>query len=86
MIEQINFLAFYKIFILICSYNVATIEIKNGDEKMARDKMLRIRVTEEEKINIEQKASALNLNVSEYLRILLLQEDEKLTLKKFKEE
>lgn len=47
---------------------------------MARDKMLRIRVTEEEKINIEQKASALGLNVSEYLRLLLLQENEKLNL------
>lgn len=49
-------------------------------KKMARDKMLRIRVTEEEKINIEQKASALGLTMSAYLRVLLLQEDEKLKL------
>lgn len=42
--------------------------------------MLRIRVTEEEKINIEQKASALGLTMSAYLRVLLLQEDEKLKL------
>lgn len=47
---------------------------------MARDKMIRIRVSDEEKKNIEQKASALGLNVSEYLRLLLLQEDAKLNL------
>lgn len=45
---------------------------------MARDKIIRVRVTEEEKQIIEQKASALSLNLSEYLRLLLLKEDNKI--------
>ena len=44
---------------------------------MSRDKMIRIRVTDEEKKAIEQRAAALGLNVSEYLRLLLLKEDKK---------
>ncbi len=40
--------------------------------------MLRVRVTEEEKKIIEKKAKALNLTVSEYLRILLLKDDKKI--------
>ncbi|MDV4152731.1 hypothetical protein R0131_18030 [Clostridium sp. AL.422] len=45
---------------------------------MARTEMLRVRVTEEEKKIIEKKAKALNLTVSEYLRILLLKDDKKI--------
>lgn len=45
---------------------------------MARDKIIRVRVSEQEKEMIEQKASALSLNVSEYLRLLLLKEDKKI--------
>ena len=45
---------------------------------MARTEMIRVRVSEEEKRIIEQKASALNLTMSEYLRLLLLREDKKI--------
>lgn len=45
---------------------------------MARTEMIRVRVTAEEKRIIEQKASALNLTMSEYLRLLLLREDKKI--------
>lgn len=45
---------------------------------MARTEMIRIRVTAEEKANIEQRAAALNLTVSEYIRLLLLREDKKI--------
>lgn len=49
-----------------------------GVWQMSRDKIIRIRVTQAEKEAIEQRAAALGLNVSEYLRLLLLKEDKKI--------
>ena len=45
---------------------------------MARTEIIRVRVTDEEKKAIEQKASALGLTMSECLRMLLLREDKKI--------
>lgn len=47
-------------------------------KNMARTEIIRVRVTDEEKKAIEQKASALGLTMSEYLRMLLLREDKKI--------
>lgn len=45
---------------------------------MARNKMLRIRVTDEEKQSIESRAQELGLNVSEYFRLLYLKDIKKI--------
>lgn len=44
---------------------------------MTRDKVIRMRVTEEEKKEVEARAKALGLNVSEYMRMLIIVNERK---------
>lgn len=45
---------------------------------MARDEVIRMRITAEEKKEVTERAKALGLNVSEYLRLLVITNQRKI--------